>query len=230
MAREYRLRKLLKNPHIWRPGDFAAAGRSNIPSGFAELDRQLGGGWPVGVLTEILLADPGIGELGLLLPALLRLGGSDLDQNDSAGATGYPIVAPEGSRPNRLAWIAPPYIPYAPALMQHGLDISRILIVRSARQADALWAMEQALRSSVCIAVLGWFTDVDDRSLRRLQLAAESTACWAVIFRPSRFTASTSPAPLRVHIKPGAKPAEDDLELQILRNRYGPVGSISLPC
>jgi hypothetical protein len=233
MSREYRLRKLLKSPHIWRPGDISAAGHSHVPSGFTELDRQLGGGWPVGTLTEILPGSPGIGELGLVLPALTCLSGNGMRQNNSLAATNPGRAAPhvQGvSQPNHLVWIAPPYIPYAPALIQHGLDISRVLVVRCARQVDGLWAMEQALRSSVCIAVLGWFAGADDRSLRRLQLAAEAAACWAVIFRPARFAASASPAPLRIHIEPGAKPEAGELDLQILRNRYGPVGSLSLQC
>jgi hypothetical protein len=230
MSREYRLHKLLKNPHVWRPGDLSASDRSNVPSGFAELDRQLGGGWPVGVLTEILLGEPGIGELGLLLPAVRSLCGDDHGQDHFAGTSGHPPGTPAKNPSHRLAWIAPPYMPYAPALAQHGLDVSRMLVVQSGTQVDALWAMEQALRSSVCIAVLGWFADADDRSMRRLQLAAEAAACWAVIFRPARFITSSSPAPLRVHIKPGGKAEARELDLQILRNRYGPAGSLSLQC
>ena len=233
MSREYRLRKLLKNPHIWHSGDFSAAGRSNVPSGFAELDRQLGGGWPVGTLTEILPGHPGIGELRLLLPALIRLNGNDMSQDNPLSGNALQVAAADtqsNNRPDYLVWVAPPYIPYAPALMQHGLDISRVLVAHSTKQVDALWAMEQALHSSACAAVLGWFTNVDDRSLRRLQLAAESAACWAVIFRPARFAASASPAPLRIHIKPRDKLEVNDLDLQILRNRYGPVGPLSLQC
>jgi len=228
MSRQDRLRKLLKNPHIWRPGESSATGRNNVPSGFSVLDQQLGGGWPVGVLTEILLSNSGIGELGLLMPALIHM-----SKNDSAyDYHSYMSVqdTQDSSWSGRLLWVAPPYIPYAPALTQHGLDVARVLIVHSAKQLDALWAMEQALNSSVCRVVLGWFADIDDRSMRRLQLAAESGACWTVIFRHARFADITSPAPLRIHIKPGRKPEAGDLDLNILRNRYGPVGELSLRC
>jgi hypothetical protein len=228
MSREDRLRKLLKNPHIWRPGELSATGRNSVPSGFSALDQQLGGGWPIGVLTEILLSNPGIGELGLLMPALLHMSKNDSACDYRSSASVQDTWVNSGS--DRLLWIAPPYIPYAPALMQHGLDVSRVLIVHSAKQLDALWAMEQALNSSVCRAVLGWFADINDRSMRRLQLAAESGACWAIIFRHTRFTDIASPAPLRIHIKPGQKPEAGDLDLNILRNRYGPVGVLSLQC
>ena len=228
MSREYRLQKLLKIRHIWRPGDFSAAGRNNVPSGFNALDQRLGGGWPIGVLTEILLSNPGIGELGVLMPALRHLSAYDSASYHDSHLTAQD--ARGSSRSNWSLWIAPPYIPYAPALTQYGLDISRVLIVNSVKQVDALWAMEQALHSAVCMVVLGWFADIDDRSMRRLQLAAESGACLAVIFRHARFADITSPAPLRIHIRSGGNPEAGDLDLQILRNRYGPIGSLSLQC
>ena len=69
-----------------------------------------------------------------------------------------------------LAWVSPPYQPYAPALAACGIDIDRVLVVRS---GPAAWVMEQALRSGSCSAVLGWVNAIDMSSLRRLQLAAE---------------------------------------------------------
>lgn len=242
MSRKDRLRSLLTNPHVWQPGHRAEQ-RRVVPSGFAELDRYLGGGWPLGVLTEILLSEQGIGELRLLMPALLAL-----DQPES--------LAPEaraalGSR-RQVCWLMPPYIPYAPALVQQQLDLSRILIVNAERHSDGLWAMEQALRSQACAAVLGWFANIEQRALRRLQLAAEAGACWAVIFRHSRFGAERPTAPLRLRLvaraaAPHANEVRDTsgvfaerryaspatvapLDITILRNRYGPAGSLSLTC
>ena len=61
--------------------------------------------------------------------------------------------------------------------------------------------MEQALRSGTCAAVLAWSEGSDERGLRRLQLAAEKGACWAVLFRPARFKTQRSPAAaLRIHL------------------------------
>ena len=53
-----------------------------------------GGGWPTGARTEILSGRAGIGELQLVLPALAAL--------SWAG--------------KRVVWLAPPHLPYAPAL------------------------------------------------------------------------------------------------------------------
>jgi protein ImuA len=101
----------------WRRGPLAAA-----PSGFAQLDASLpGGGWPIGAIAELMSATSGIGELSVLLPALSRL----------ARAGRY------------IAWIAPPYLPHAPALVQRGLPLERVLIIRSCTLQESLWAAEQ---------------------------------------------------------------------------------------
>lgn len=232
MSREYRLQKLLKNPHIWRRGEFSVPGRKHLPSGFNLLDQRLGGGWPVGVLTELLLDRAGIGELRLLMPALERLTRDEPAPDRDQHLTG--CHATTDNTKDWLVWISPPYIPYVPALTHYGLDVSRMLVVRSGQQLDGLWAMEQALQSSACAVVVAWLADVDDRSMRRLQLAAESGACWAIVFRHARFATGRSPAPLRIHLEPGGEHASkrrnDYLHLHIVRNRYGPVGALSLQC
>jgi cell division inhibitor SulA/protein ImuA len=128
-----------------------------------------------------------------------------------------------------LAWsafIAPPHIPYAPAFASHGLDVNRLLVVRPKISTDALWSMEQALRSGLFAAVLGWFVCIDMPALRRLQLAAEAGMCWAVMFRPARFARDASPAALRILLQP----ENNAVLLQILRNRFGLTGSLSVQC
>src|SRR2546427_5463009 len=102
---------LLERPDIWRGDALSSAGTPAIPSGFPGLDAELpGGGWPAGALTEILPAHEGIGELRLLGSALAGL----------------------SQRGLRLAWIAPPHLPYAPALAAAGIDISDLVIFRTA--------------------------------------------------------------------------------------------------
>ncbi len=67
------LEDLLQQARIWR-GTAPGWAAPTVPTGFANLDAELpGGGWPSGALTEILGSCEGIGELGLLLPALARL-------------------------------------------------------------------------------------------------------------------------------------------------------------
>ena len=173
---------LVADPRIWRGrGRVATAA---LPTGFAVLDRHLpGGGWPRRAITEILLDRYGIGELSLLMPALARL-------------------SEHASRAKRwIVWIAPPYVPYAPALLFSGIDLSRVLLVEPRREKkDVLWAVEQALRSGSSIAVLAWLEKASNIVLRRFQLAAEEHDCWAVLFRSGRALRESSPAALRVRL------------------------------
>ncbi len=183
---------LLQRADLWRAGA-AAPAAPHLGTGSPELDEQLGGGWPLGALTEILLDHQGIGELQLLLPALARL-----------------------SRERWQAWVEPPHIPYAPALADAGIDLSRFLWVH-ARDKERLWAMEQALRSGACGAVLGWPADPDTRSLRRLQLAAEHGSACGFLFRPRRAARHPSPAAVRLELEPG----QDRMVLHVLKRRGG---------
>jgi len=212
MSRKHSLHQLLKNPHIWKAGSAFTDDAAAVSTGFENLDRALAGGWPIGVLTELLLDSYGIGELKLLMPALVRLS----QQYSEAQGASEPVAE------RWILWISPPYTPYAPALEQVGMDISRVLVVHSGHRVDVLWAMEQALRSATCAAVLAWFRAVDERSMRRLQLAAKAGDCWAVLFRPARFIRDSSPAALRIHLQPDS----DTIRLDIVKNRSGRPGTV----
>jgi len=169
---------------VWR-GKVATVARAVLPTGFHELDRALpGGGWPLGALTEILIDGYGIGELGLLMPALTAL-----TKDDPA-------------RPKKwVAWVAPPFVPYAPALQQRGVNIDRLLMIHPTSGGKSrLWAIEQAIRSGSSAGVLAWVAAADDVILRRLQLAAEEQGCWVLLFRPASTRSQRSPAALRIHL------------------------------
>jgi len=225
---------LLRHPGLWRARE-GRAGAAPVPpavaTGFAVLDEHLpGGGWPLGALTEILHPAPGIGELSLVLPALAEL-----------------------SRGERwIAWIAPPFHVMVPALEAYGVDPARLMVVRDGGQgggpgggqgggpgggnsggdrdggARAPWAVEQALRSGACAAVLWWPDAVAGGgggrgrgasfgSLRRLQLAAEEGAALGLVFRGAGAAAQASPAALRVCLQA----CGEALQVQILKSRGG---------
>ena len=201
LAHPVALADVLQRPDVWR-GTGASAGVRAVASGFEALDAELpGGGWPAGALTEILPAHEGIGELRLLGPALAR--------------TTQP-----------LAWIAPPHLPYAPALAAAGVDPSKIIVVRAASEKDALWAAEQALRANACGAVLAWPRRARYAELRRLQIAAEGGRALAFLFRPPEAATGSSPAPLRVAVGTD----RGGLSLSLLKRRGIPLASpIVLP-
>lgn len=186
-------------PLLWRGNRHPVAQRS-APTGSAALDAFLpGGGWPLGALTELHSPGPGSGELSLLTPALAR-------------ATG---------RGERVALVAPPVPPYAPALAAAGVALAQLWVVDAERGDDALWAAEQLLRSGAFAAVLAWLPQATPTQLRRLQLAAETGGpCWALAYRPERAAAQASPAALRLHW--------DTRQLQVLKCRGANPGRLSL--
>jgi protein ImuA len=199
------LEKLLQNPRLWRGRDQTSTSIwQGLPSGYPKLDRHLpGGGWPQYALTEILLEHYGMGELQLLMPALARLSTpQDHEISDEAGW---------------IAWIAPPFQPYPPALLQWGINLSRVLIVRPRQESETLWSAEQALSSGNCAAVLMWLDTMDDYSSRRLQLAAEKGRSWAIAFRPLTALPKASAAALRIQLMPGEK----GTDLSVLKSRGG---------
>lgn len=192
------LRALIGHPGVWFGDGRGGPCREVVPTGRASLDALLpGGGWPKGAVTEILLPCEGIGELRLLVPALVR-------------------VAAEGGR---IALAGPPHVPYAPALAAAGIGLSRLVLVRAESARDRLWAAEQCLRSGACGAVLAWAADCSDRDLRRLQLAAEKGGCTGFLFSLPAAVARPSPLPLRLRLAPS--PAGVVVEIVKGRGREG---------
>lgn len=166
---------------LWQADQLVTPALPVRPSGFAELDAELpGGGWPHHGLTELLLRQPGSGELRLLAPALRQLGER------------------EG------IWIAPPYPPYAPALQELGLPLARLLWLQPASDADAAWAAEQVLRAGSAGAVLWWSREALPATLRRLHLAAQEGSTLLFALRAWGCRQQSSPAPLRLTIEPAA--------------------------
>ena len=140
------LAEILQQHPVWRGGRLAQA-IAALPTGFTGLDAELpGAGWPRQALTELLVDQTGIGELELILPALATL--------TSAG--------------RRTVWVAPPHVPYAPALAAAGVDLVNLLVVRAPERRDALWAAEQALRSGSCHALVAWVPRPRYAELQRL--------------------------------------------------------------
>ena len=172
---------LIAERRMWR-GKPAALPPSAQPTGLAALDAALPArGWPEAALTEILIPADGVGELQVVMPTLARL--------TRAG--------------RRVALIVPPYLPYAPAWQAAGVDLAQLSII-TASAHDSAWAMEQCLRSGACGAVLGWSARADDRTLRRLEVAADTGRALGFVFRDRAALGNPSPAALRLEIGIGS--------------------------
>jgi protein ImuA len=209
------------HPSLWRASQLAQSATRCVDTGFAALSTQLpGGGWPLGVLIDLLVQQHGIGELRLLRPALAGL----------------------GKRP--IVLLQPPHAPQALALAALGLDPSQLIWIRTGgadatfgtlsgsssnsnssnsssrtaggnsnasrnrtgagKSSDALWAAEQVLRSGCCGALLLWQNHARGETLRRLHLAAQSGDTLFCMLRPLTAAQEASPAPLRLSITPAA--------------------------
>jgi len=185
---------------VWRADQLGHSTLAGLASGFAQLDAELpGGGWPIGLPTELIAREPGIGELRLLVPVLRRL-----------------------TRERKVViLLGPPHVPYAPALAAFGIDLDYLIVVQAVQAADRLWAVEQVLRSASFGALLAWLPQGRTRPehLRRMQLAAQGARGPIFLFRdlPAQFEAS--PAPLRLLLLP--RP-QQQISVQILKRR-GPL-------
>jgi protein ImuA len=168
-------------PQVWRASELGSYRNATIPTGNAALDRELpDGGWPSGVLIELLTQQAGIGEMRLLQPALCRA--------DSRA----------------IALVQPPHPPQATAWAVEHFPVQRLLWVKTKRAADALWAAEQILRNRSCAALVLWQMQVRTESLRRLHLAAQAGDAVFWLMRPLAAAQDTSPAPLRLALRPAA--------------------------
>ena len=226
---------LAQHPAVWRASQIGGVARPVTTSGFAALDAQLpGGGWPHGVLSELLLPEPGVGELRLLAPALAAV--TAVAAARAAGAT-----AADG---RCVMLFDPPALLNAWALVQSGLASRHWLVVqgragqgragpagaiapgapRGANRlapllpsADLLWALEQSLKSGHLGAVLAWLPlNLRADALRRLQLAAQSHDGPVFIFRDALARSQPSPAPLRLLLQPAGI---DQLSVRLLKRR-----------
>ena len=188
------LLSLLSSPLIWR-GDSLARQPEAERTGFAALDALLpGNGWPRGALTELLHDADGMGELSLLMPTLARL-----------------------SLKSRIAFVAPPHVPYAPALVHAGINLAQLVVLQPATDTEAWWSAEQLLRSQQFRAVLFWPDRFDERALRRLQAASEIGKCCGFVFHDDACAPHASPAPLRIRLSPAKQ--DRAVQLCIIKRR-----------
>lgn len=209
------------HPALWRAWQLGQLGshggrgpgssRGGVASGFDALDMQLpGGGWPGSALTELLLPQPGLGELRLLAPALAALQG----------------------RGRAVMWFDPPAEPCAWALGAMGLSVRQLVLVRPrplphatprprVPAADVLWALEQALKSGHLGAALAWLpARLPADALRRLQLAAQAHEGPVFLFRAETERTRPSPAPLRLLLRCAGP---DALQVHLLKRRGPPL-------
>lgn len=176
---------------VWQGDQLAGATAGVVPSGYAALDALLPGeGWPAGSLTELLVEHGGIGEMRLVAPALQTLTARDS---------------------KHVVLVAPPWQPYACALKAWGIALERVVWVR-AREEEAAWAAEQALKQEGMGAVLVWLAKARPDAVRRLQVVAQDSRALAFLVRPARARSQSSAAPLRIACEPLLPPDAETID------------------
>ncbi|MGE0828008.1 MAG: ImuA family protein [Hyphomonadaceae bacterium] len=143
------------------------------------------------------------------------------------------VAAPE----SLILWATPETargedgVPYADGLAQFGVALDRLLTARSRTQEDALWAVEQGLRTPKTLALCAIAPSAKPLSLtatRRLLLAAETHNTRCVLLRFDRAGASAAWTRWIVSAAP-SQGARRELgpprfNVQLVRNRAGPSG------
>lgn len=190
---------LHSSPNLWRGCDMAGQGSHGHSTGFSQLDNILPGrGWPHKGLMEIITPYWGMGELQLLIP-LMR------------------SIVEQGKW---ILWISPPYLLYAPALIQAGINTDQVLLVKQDTSCkDALWCMEKALQTEDCGLVLAWQNWLPNRVLRRLQLAADAGNTLGVFFKHHDSEHSPSFIRLKIEDSPAKEGHFNESEVTLIKAR-----------
>jgi protein ImuA len=159
----YELRRLLAQQGV-------AAEARPLPFGLPAIDGHLPqGGLAGGALHEVVPEAKGDipAAFGFVAATLSRI---------RPGAPLFLVTSPCG-----LATFGRPY---GHGLNGLGLDPARVILVAAPNATQALWAMEEALRSGVPAAVAGVIGKLDFRASQRLHIAAGETGRLLLLLRP----------------------------------------------
>jgi protein ImuA len=140
-----------------------------LPFGLPALDAHLQGGLLYGALHEVAP------ESDQDMPAAFGFAAALLGRMPPG-----PILLVLSSRTfARCGW------PHGPGLAGFGLDPARLILVEANDKREALWAMEEGLRSAVPAAVAAMIEKFDFRTSQRLHLAARDSRRPLFLLRPA---------------------------------------------
>lgn len=166
-------------------------------TGFAELDRRLGGGFPTSGVIDIQ-SPLGIGELRLLMP-----------------------YAQAQTTERLLVFINPPGYLCAEYLYAQGIDPAKILLIYPESGKHALWAAEQCLKSGACCGVCLWQDGLEIHQAKRLQVASEVGHCLQFLFKPVLSGTTSQVFSLPVSLSLNLTPHETGLSISITKRKGG---------
>ncbi|MFQ5462114.1 MAG: ImuA family protein [Phycisphaerae bacterium] len=182
------------------------------PTRLELLDQALpGGGLPCGAIVEILAGASGVGSMSLAMRIATSVSSATPDEPGLSEPHAFlsepqliACAAPRASAPHEpgaprklkpAARVgAEPYVVlvdakgdfYPPAAADFGLRLDRLIVLRVRDKRQVFWAVDQSLRCRAVGVVIASMADLDARSSRRLQLAAESSGALGLLLRPHR--------------------------------------------
>jgi protein ImuA len=158
----------------------ATATRRALPFGLAALDRHLPqGGLTLGALHEVTPQAHGDtpAAFGFVVALLGRVMAREHDPTNKA----RPVLLVSSSRA-----LADHGRPHGHGLQHLGLDPTRLILLETRNEMQALWAIEEAVRSAVPAAVMGAIGKFDLKTSQRLQLAAGEAGLPLVLLLPAQ--------------------------------------------
>ncbi len=171
------LEALFNRNHIWRGASYYTTRQAVVSTGYPELNEALvNGGWPKSTLIEICQKGLQQQEWLLLLPMIKAL-------------KGYTVL------------LNPPATPFCQALIQAGIDLERVLIVKASNKADFVMSFCELARTQACDLLLAWqqHQQLSYTELRKCLLATNENAGVCILFRHESTQQHSSPAALRLH-------------------------------
>ncbi|RMF36806.1 MAG: hypothetical protein D6753_18790 [Planctomycetota bacterium] len=185
-----------------------------VSSGCPAMDRLLAShGYEPGSVVEYLRSGRACGATYFALAAAASA---------QAARDGYLVIV---DRWRRL---------YPPQLLAHKIDLQRTIWVYPDSDRDAVWALDQALRTAAVSAVVAEVDGLDSRAARRLQLAAETGGGLGLLVRPAEVRRHPSWSEVQWLIRPdptarGAVGMHRGRRLRahLLRNRGGRSGAVA---
>jgi protein ImuA len=129
-------------------------------------------------------------------------------------------------------WISSNRKLFPPALGSFGIQPDRFIFVDLLKEKHVMWAMEEALKCSALIAVIGEIQEISFTSSRRFQLAVEQSQVTGFILRKNSHSLNTTACVSRWKITPMISESSDDLpgigfpcwKVELVRMRNGKSG------
>jgi protein ImuA len=192
-----------------------ASGTSHWRFGIAEVDTHLPRGLERAGLHEI--APSTHADMGATLSFALAL--LKTLPTDNSPMSPRPNPPPEGKeirwKPKPILWCQSAEArrefgrPFGPGLVHHGLAQEQLLFLTARREADVLWAIEEAVRSRAPAAILGEVKQASFLASRRLALATAEAGLPVLLIASKPAGTSAAHTRWRIAARPGPADAWD---------------------